>query len=149
MKKLSKIKPPFVVTYFNYNFLEIFCKSINFHIFQIEQPMMTAIMQTPTAQIPLNIPYPMPIHNLNLVQPPPLPQLRPYGLEPAPQQQQQQVTTQIINHHMTSSIQHAPAQPPFIPPWIKSRLGTIHILRQHIFGLFLTHPLTMSAWLQY
>merc|ERR550534_2076467 len=68
----------------------------------IEQPMMTAIMQTPTAQIPLNIPYPMPIHNLNLVQPPPLPQLRPYGLEPAPQQQQQ-VTTQIINHHMTSS----------------------------------------------
>ena len=92
--------------------------------------MMTAIMQTPTAQIPLNIPYPMPIHNLNLVQPPPLPQLRPYGLEPAPQQQQQQVTTQIINHHMTSSIQPAPAQPPFIPPWIKSRLDELGITEE-------------------
>ena len=58
--------------------------------------MMTAIMQTPTAQIPLNIPYPMPIHNLNLVQPPPLPQLRPYGLEPAPQQQQQVSVPKVI-----------------------------------------------------
>ena len=31
----------------------------------------------------------------------------------------------------------------------KSVLGTIHILHQHNFGLFLTHPLTMSAKKQY
>lgn len=45
---------------------------------QLEQQpqMMTAIMSTPTAQIPLSIPY-LP----NLVQPPPLPQLKPYGVE--------------------------------------------------------------------
>ena len=64
----------------------------------VEQPMMTAIMQTPTAQIPLSIPFPpaaqpgivlptvptpMPqTVNLNLVQPPPLAQLKPY-LPPA------------------------------------------------------------------
>lgn len=47
----------------------------------IEQPMMTAIMQTPTAQIPLNIPLPtVPApptsQPLNLVQPPPLAQLQ-------------------------------------------------------------------------
>ena len=41
-----------------------------------------------------------------------------------------QVTTQIINHHMTSSIQHAPAQPPFIPPWIKTRLDELGITEE-------------------
>ena len=56
-----------------------------------QQAMMTAIMQTPTAQIPLNIPFPqqpatialptVPVTvptTLNLVQPPPLPQLKPF-----------------------------------------------------------------------
>ena len=38
-------------------------------------------MQTPTAQIPLSIPYsPTAVHQ-NLVQPPPLPQLKPFGLD--------------------------------------------------------------------
>ena len=32
--------------------------------------------------------------------------------------------------------------------WYKCK-GTIHILRQHLFGTFLTHPLTMSTLLQY
>ena len=79
---------------------------------QIEQPMMTAIMQTPTAQIPLNIPYPIPIHNL--VQPPPLPQLKPYGIEPQIQ----------INN---SPIPKPLPQPPFIPPRILARLDELGI----------------------
>ena len=31
---------------------------------------------------------------------------------------------------MTSSIQHAPAQPPFIPPWIKTRLDELGITEE-------------------
>ena len=105
--------------------------------------MMTAIMQTPTAQIPLNIPYPMPVQHLNLVQPPPLPQLKPYGIEPTFQQVHVQ---QVINTTtQATSIQNVAAppvfqqvqiqnpgpapmpqqksyqQPPFIPPRIMSR----------------------------
>ena len=34
------------------------------------------------------------------------------------------------------------------PPPVWFQKGTIHILRQHIFGPFLTHPLTMSAYIQ-
>ena len=81
--------------------------------------MITAIMQTPTAQIPLNIPYPVPIHNL--VQPPPLPQLKPYGVEP--------VTTQLqIN---TTPMPPPPPPPaPFIPVRIKARLDELGVTEE-------------------
>ena len=83
--------------------------------------MMTAIMQTPTAQIPLNIPYPVPIHNL--VQPPPLPQLKPYGIEP--------VTTQV---QINTQIPPPPPPPPFIPARIKSRLDELGVTEEMFDG---------------
>ena len=77
-------------------------------------------MQTPTAQIPLNIPYPVPIHNL--VQPPPLPQLKPYGIEP--------VTTQLQINTTPMPPPPPPPPAPFIPVRIKARLDELGVTEE-------------------
>ena len=122
----------------------------------LEPPMMTAIMQTPTAQIPLNIPLPVP---QNVVKPPPLHQLSALPIAvptlaavatPAVTLSAVETSGQLTtsgNSQTSVSVENVP-QEDFIPLRIRQRLDELGMTDQMFSDLLIIYESVREEYIE-